>query len=291
MKKFTSESVAVLQPYFNEFQSKISDVSLTNLVIWNSKYHYYYAIVADYILIVKKNPDSAWHYSMPIGPRNDGMLRIVENLVHSNKDNIIIDHADKYFIRLLKTTNYKFQIESARDEFDYIYSFEALKNLTGKRLHKKKNLVNNFQKNYPEWSFRTYTPEDYEQVLSFLKTWYQDKMDVENLMTEWEGIIMALQAYDDLSFEGGLLFVDETLVAFTMVELITKDTLVVHIEKGNTNYKGVYNALQYQLLQRYDRQLKWVNREQDLGIANLRKAKMSYHPAFFEQKYKITILK
>ncbi|GAB6108009.1 DUF2156 domain-containing protein [Fusibacter bizertensis] len=291
MKAFNVEAISILKPYYRQFHSRVSDISLTNLVIWNSKYGFCYKIIEDCLFIIIELSDGSLCYSMPIGHDKEENLKAIDYLIRDSENFVTIFNADNDFVRLLEQTDYSYTIESNRDDSDYIYSIEGLKNLKGRKFHKKKNLINTFMLHNNKWSFRTYMEEDFKLVLSFLEYWYEDKKNDENLMWEWDGIIQALLSYKYLNFEGGLLFVNDKLVGFTMVEMITVDTLVVHIEKANIEFIGAYSMLQFQMLQRYDDNVKWVNREQDIGIKNLRKAKKSYNPICFEHKYRVIIKK
>ncbi len=87
---------------------------------------------------------------------------------------------------------------------------------------------------------------------------------------------------------GACIFVDDLIVAYTIGEMLTADTLLIHFEKGCPQYKGAYQAInQLFLAHQPDDAVRWVNREQDSGDEGLRKAKLSYHPADFLEKYRI----
>lgn len=88
---------------------------------------------------------------------------------------------------------------------------------------------------------------------------------------------------------GGAVIVDGKLAAYTVADALTPDTLVIHFEKGNTQYKGIYQAINQMFLTHAANNFTWVNREQDLNDEGLRKAKLSYHPAHFLRKYRVTL--
>jgi hypothetical protein len=87
---------------------------------------------------------------------------------------------------------------------------------------------------------------------------------------------------------GGVLMVDDLIVAYTIAEKLDEDTVVVHYEKGCPDYKGVYQAINQMFLENLDGNFKWVNREQDLGEEGLRQAKLSYNPVGFLKKYRVS---
>jgi hypothetical protein len=88
---------------------------------------------------------------------------------------------------------------------------------------------------------------------------------------------------------GGAILVDGAMAAYTVAEALTNETVVIHFEKGNTRYKGIYQAINQMFIAHSARHFSLVNREQDLGDPGLRKAKQSYHPAEFLKKYRVTL--
>ncbi|MGD9333090.1 MAG: phosphatidylglycerol lysyltransferase domain-containing protein, partial [Desulfobacterales bacterium] len=88
---------------------------------------------------------------------------------------------------------------------------------------------------------------------------------------------------------GGAIVVDDMIVAYTIAEPLDGDTVVIHFEKGCPAHKGIYQAINQMFLESLEGRFRYVNREQDLGDEGLRKAKMSYHPVKFNQKYRIAL--
>ncbi|MDE5591532.1 MAG: phosphatidylglycerol lysyltransferase domain-containing protein, partial [Helicobacter sp.] len=107
----------------------------------------------------------------------------------------------------------------------------------------------------------------------------------EGLHNEYIGIIESLKVFESLSFQGGILRVDGKIIAFSFGEPLNKDTVVIHIEKANIEYQGAYQAINREFLANQWRNYTYVNREEDLGIEGLRKAKQSYQPLFLQKKF------
>ena len=181
-------------------------------------------------------------------------------------------------------------IEEQRGQWDYLYPAENLISLSGNRLHKKKNLLNQFVKKY-EFEYQPFGPMQIEHAVAMQEDWctWRDCESSEVLAAENRAILRVLDHWDDLGpILGGSLFVDQIIVAYTLAEPLTDDTLLIHFEKGCPDFKGVYQAINQMFLANAGRAYKWVNREQDLGSEGLRKAKLSYQPADFLKKSKIT---
>jgi hypothetical protein len=179
-----------------------------------------------------------------------------------------------------------------RGHFDYLYAVADLIELRGNRYHKKKNLLNQFEKKY-DYTYRPFGPELIEQAVGMQKDWctWRDCESSEVLSAENKAIARILRDWQHLNGEvrGGAILVDGAMVAYTVAERLTQDSIVIHFEKGDTQYKGVYQAINQMFLAHSAPQFRWVNREQDLNDEGLRKAKLSYHPAEFVSKYRVTM--
>lgn len=184
-------------------------------------------------------------------------------------------------------------VTEARDQWDYLYAAAELRELAGNRYHKKKNLLNQFLKKIPH-TYHALGPEHIAGALDMQEAWCTwrecdssvsltaENRAVERLLRDWQRIPGLL---------GGALVVDGRMVAYTVAEPLSSDTLVIHFEKADPAYKGVYQAINQQFLVHADPIFTRVNREQDLGDEGLRKAKRSYHPVDFVRKCTVRLLR
>ncbi len=121
--------------------------------------------------------------------------------------------------------------------------------------------------------------------------WQEENNHSDALVAENKAIAKVLKEMDTIrNLTGGTLRVDNRIIAYTIAEPLGDDTIVIHFEKGNTYFKGVYQAINQMFLENNASDKKFVNREQDLGEPGLRKAKLSYNPIDFMKKYEITVL-
>lgn len=295
MSKVTLSSQSLLRPYYDVFDSEISDTSLTNVLLWADKYNFHYLILESLVFIVNVEPDRM-HFSSPIGSYDDGdhVRKVVQSLkvsLESLEIPLVIKKANEKFVKLLEESS-DFDIDSTsnRDEFDYIYDYESMKTLVGNKYHKKKNLVNKFIKTVGKYSFRPYEPVDYMTVRRLMEKWCLERgcSDDINLQFELNGVLHYLENSSVDHLLMGLLFVEDELEGFVLGEIVTESMLLIHIEKANAEIPGIYQMLGYEFYNMVSRDsILWINREQDLGIEGLRKSKMSYHPARFVEKYEI----
>lgn len=181
-------------------------------------------------------------------------------------------------------------IAEERGHWDYLYQIVNLIELKGNRYHKKKNLLNQFKKKYDY----VYVPLESELVglaIGMQTDWctWRDCESSDILSAENRAIYKILQQWDRLAGTiGGAIMVDQKMVAYTVAETLTNDTVLIHFEKGDTAYKGVYQAINQMFLENSAADYRYVNREQDLNDEGLRKAKLSYLPEFL-QKYRVDL--
>jgi hypothetical protein len=179
----------------------------------------------------------------------------------------------------------------ARDHFDYIYSVPELVELKGNKFHKKKNLLRQFEKS----NIFEYTPmqaDCVEEVLDMQAEWHGwQEHSSDALVAENQAISRVLKNFDRLgNLTGGTIRVAGKVIAYTVGESLNKNTIVIHFEKGDTRFKGIYQAINSHFLAAQEDRFELVNREQDLGDEGLRKAKLSYNPVQFMQKYDVELV-
>ncbi len=179
-----------------------------------------------------------------------------------------------------------YKIVRDRDNSDYIYLAENLINLPGNKYHRKKNHVNRFSKNH-EFEYQTLDENLAESFLGLQENWCELKKCVEDpaLLQEDRAIYEALSNYKELGFRGGAISIESKVEAFALGEPLSGDTAVIHVEKANPEIPGLYAAINQLFCAREWSEMKYINREQDLGLDNLRKAKKSYYPDHLVEKY------
>ena len=180
---------------------------------------------------------------------------------------------------------------SSRDgDGDYIYKRESLAQLSGKKLHAKKNLVNRFWRLYPDASYRPIAKENMGDAIAVAEKWFAERMEEsgEADMSELAHIRKAAEHWDALGLFGGVLYAEGVPAAMTMASAISRQVIDVHFEKaiGAFAAEGAYAAVnQAFAASEAAAAYPYINREEDMGIPGLRKAKEAYRPAFKVEKY------
>ena len=185
----------------------------------------------------------------------------------------------------------RFILEPNRDNFDYVYYREELATLKGKKFQQKRNHVNRFMNTYPNWEYKSTTPELIKLCIEKENEWYNSNDDYkhQDIDNERQALLYAMNHAEEIGIKGGVLFVDGNIVAFTFGFPINHKTFGIHFEKADINYTGAFTVINQMFARDIPAEFEYINREEDLGIEGLRKAKTSYNPAFLITKGLITL--
>ena len=185
----------------------------------------------------------------------------------------------------------KFVFAESRDSFDYCYTQEKLGELRGRKLSAKRNHINHFLAAYSDWNYEPINESNKEDCKAMSLDWYRSRKEAtgEDMENERLAIFKALDNFEAENLLGGLLRVEGKVVAFTMGHPVRDDVIVVHFEKADLNYIGSYQMINQQFAKNSCQQFRLMNREDDMGIENLRKSKLSYEPDELLVKYSATL--
>lgn len=283
-KEVELEDRGIIQKYLAQERFFISDVSFVNLFLWRKARKIAYAVVCDCLLIQTTYVGEKPFYFFPIGAGDK--RRVVELLLE--QDSTLEFHSlELAWVEFLREHFVGvFDFELNRDRSDYVYDVQELISLSGRKYHKKKNHLNKFLQTYPQFVFERISVENSAEVLGVWGEWFgMIEAPSVGLVNENLGIVEVLGAWGELPIEGGLVRVDGRIVAFSFGEVMSEQMAVIHIEKADSSVAGAYQIINQQLLANVFSHVKYANREEDLGIEGLRRAKMSYNPVFLVEKY------
>ncbi len=181
----------------------------------------------------------------------------------------------------------QFRFHCGRDSYDYVYAIDDLADLKGKKYQPKRNHVNRFLNEYPDASILPLSEETLPDAQALAERWYQRRDPEEDAGMEHVALKRALAGWKELGMEGLVLYAGSQVVAMTMGSFLDDETVDVHFEKADTDYPGAYAVIN-RAFARYIRDkfpaVKYLNREEDMGLEGLRKAKLSYHPHHLVEK-------
>ena len=287
-KKITLVAKSDIWRYTLPSDVRNCDFSFANLCSWWFLYRTEYALVDDF-LVLRFYLDGKPMYMIPVGR---GELASVIRMMHEDafrqgEEFCMVGVSDEMKKTLEEVLPGCFRYEENRNFADYIYLREELALLKGKKFQAKRNHVNHFRKEYPRYEYRDLTPELVPECLRLEEKWCManECFEQADLWSERCSMLYALTHIEELGIVGGVLLVGEQIVAFTYGAPINGDTWDVCAEKANTEIEGVYAMINYEYVNHLPRNYVYINREEDLGLEGLRKAKLSYHPHYLLDKY------
>ena len=264
-------------------------MAFANLFGWAVKYETCYAIADDTLFIRFTSPTRSHPaYLIPImrgGGCVDASLDRLKNEAELGGYPLVIMGITPLCREHLEAVSPGvFTFLEDEGNADYIYLRERLVSLSGKSLQSKRNHVNKFEKLYPNYSYEPMTKANSAECLAVEQEWLRQHGTEEGEDKEQEVIQRLFDHFDELGLSGGILRVDGRVVAFTLGSPINETTFGVHIEKADRDYEGSYTMINKLFASTIPEQYVYVNREEDLGLEGLRKAKLSYKPETILQK-------
>lgn len=264
----------------------------TDLFIWRNQFNtnIYFK---DGFVFINQNAYNQNFYFFPLGKGDlHKALDLIEEDAKERKEPFEMFCLNEWEIEHLDILKQRFDVEEQRDNEDYVYTSESLMTLAGKKLHSKRNFVNRFKKDYDgRWSYENITEDNMREVFRYHLSWctLNETNHDEDIKNETTAISLLFKNFDMLEAKGGILRLDGKIIAFTVGSRATEDMFVTHIEKADYNIPGAYQMINNQFALSNFEGIKYINREEDMGLEGLRKAKLSYYPAFLAKNYKAVL--
>ncbi|HOI47045.1 MAG TPA: GNAT family N-acetyltransferase [Bacilli bacterium] len=212
------------------------------------------------------------------------VLSLLEKYCDTEKIPLVLNGFNQCLKETLQSQiNFPHHIIEQPDLFEYLYEPSHFFNYPGKRLHAKRNHLNKFIKSY-SYSFRSYDPNDYANLINLLDLWTNGNGLPTLEIQAIQSVLLHLQELDAFC---DLIEMDATIVAFSIGTISHNNTGIILFEKADVNYDGIYAALNSFVASKRYYNCTYINRQEDMGIPELRKSKQSYRPIAFEQKYTI----
>ncbi len=289
----TNEITIDKKEYINSFlktlDSENSELTFTNFFMWRKSYNVRYAEVSGCLVIISRYRSFPYTVYFPIGDGNKkaALDEVISFFKNKNKDFQIRLSGENEIEMLNSFYPDEFEVIEDTDSFDYIYNIDDLSKLSGKKYHAKRNFINRFENSY-NYSYYTMMPKDKADCVSLFEKWYAEKKDsVPGLSESHEAVCELLENWEKLDITGGCIRVDGEMVAFSFGEPLNKEkkTVVIHLEHADTAFDGAFPMINKQFLINEWKDYRFANREEDMGLEGLRKAKQSYYPCRMAKKY------
>jgi len=281
-KNVSTEDREAIEFYLSKYPSFcLSVFTFSSLLTWGKFYHYQWAISDDTLLLKFTDPEDHKEYLMqPIGEFPlDLQDRIVEYARSLDRKLKIFGVSETFINKYPKFVSFFEQAEH-RDMDNYIYLAEDLTLLSGRKYQPKRNLLNQFEKSNV-WTSEPISADNISACFEVIDKVYDKKeLDEKSFLSqELESLDFVLKNFMELKEEGILIRIDGKPAAFSIFEHLNPSMCVVHYEKAMREYKGLYQLINRETAKKIlSKGYKYINREEDLGIEGLRKAKLSYYP-------------
>jgi hypothetical protein len=262
-------------------KTNISALSFANLYLFRKKYNFNVALLENNLLIIGTEKDKTFFSITGIIPPAEVLMELLKNFDYWK--NISEEQAME-----LKTTLPNIAVAEDRNNFEYLYLRTDLADLLGKNFQKKRNLVNAFIKNYSSQGIKKdfLNKHTIKTALYILDCWKCGKGE----HGDYDSAKEALELHNVLELSGQIFYANNFPIGYCQGEILAgQKSFVVHFEKAINRYKGVYQYINQEFAKTIPPNITYINREQDLGDAGLRQAKMTYHPVDFEKLFSIRL--
>lgn len=282
-KNVKIEDIDIYKKFMKNNKEFSCENSFVNLLVWQCAYSNMMA-VSDGQLFIKSGTAEKETFRLPVGQDLEkGIKKLVE--YNDNKMPSFWLQEGERLSEFQEKYSQQYIFRESRDAADYIYLQSDLANLSGKKYHSKRNHINAFSKKH-NWHYEEITQSNIEKVRLCAEKWYKENADKEDsfLLCEKKGIGTMLDNMERLSLKGGAIIVDSNVVAFTLGSAINDTVFDIHIEKALKDFAEAYTVINREFAASLS-DYKYINREDDMGLEGLRKAKLSYKPEIILKKY------
>lgn len=295
-KSLTLEDKEIIEKYIDKSKLDSYEYLFSSLYMWRKLNNIKYAVIDDVLIIEKNEEGKGTFYAQLFGYNKDNLTNIIDELIKRNleftdRDYLFGDVGDEFVDDLKKYTDFSIDLVEDIDDSEYIYNTQDLIELKGKKYHSKKNHVNSFLKTY-SYDIKTINNENVKSdCMDLLHKWHEEvavTVDKEMLM-EIDAIKDLFRELHFFDLNSIAIYVDGDLAGFAVGEKVNDRMALIHVERGEIAYKGIYAFLNKQFLVESFQDTEFVNRQEDTGNEGLRKAKKSYHPEKMIKKYLVKL--
>ncbi len=284
----------VFESFYDRKEIQNAESSFANLCAYSFLYHGEYAIIND-CLVTRIHYDYGksvgYHYPIGKGNRKEILELLIEDARENNYEMSVLCERTHF----PDACSICFEFYPKRDFYDYLYLRSDLQFLKGKKYQPKRNHINKFNSLY-NWTFKILSKEDMFECMELENEWIRNSVtknpDLENdYENERKVVEFLFNHFDELGIFGIAIKVADKIIAFSLGSKINNNTFDVHIEKANRDFEGSFAIINQQMAEHMPENFEYINREEDLGMEGLRKAKLSYYPVKLIEKHLAVLCK
>lgn len=295
----TIDKKPLLDEYLNSFEYGTSDFSFTSLYMWREINRFSWQIIGDYLCLagishLELDKERAFLFPPLTKTGNYQPSKLRATILEAKK--IFEKKGQEFSIRLLPASMTGF-LQAAfpneliytgdRPNFDYLYLKKDLIDLAGRKYHTKRNHLNHFKTHY-SFKYAPITWDKIDEAMDFISKFNFRKEvpdhEMQLLKMEEKAMGDVLTNLDEVGYMTGAIYIGGKIQALSIGGPLGKNTVTVHVEKANTEYRGSYQAINNEFCKHMPKDIKYMNREEDMDIPGLREAKLSYRPIQLVEK-------
>lgn len=283
-KKIEIDDIDIYRDFMKNNKEFSCENSFVNLLVWQCTYNNMMA-VKNGQLFIKSGKEPNQSFRLPVGGNvNDG-IKEIEAYCGENPPKFWIQEGEN-ISKLDDNFKNKYSFEEFRDASDYIYFSKDLAELSGKKYHSKRNHISAFSRKF-DWRYEAITSENMAKVKECALRWYEESIEKQDryLLCEKNGLDIIFNNWERLGVKGGAIFIEDKVVAFTIGSPINPRIFDIHIEKALKDYAEAYTVINREFAKTL-LDYEYINREDDMGLEGLRRAKLSYKPQIILKKYR-----
>lgn len=298
--QITVESKEFLKGYLNSLEYRTSDFSFTSLYMWRNINRFSYQVIGDYLCIAGIShlelDEEKFFLFPPLTKTGHYESKKLKETILEAKE-IFQSKGQTFNLRLVPSHMLKIiegafptslTLQEDRPNYDYVYLKEDLINLRGRKYSAKRNHLNHFKGHY-KYEYIKIGSDRALEAIDFIKQFNERKdlseHEMKLLKMEEDAISDVLNNIETVGYLAGAIYIGGEMRALAIGGPLGKKTVVVHVEKANTKFRGAYQAINNEFAKHMEAHIKYINREEDMDIAGLREAKMSYRPIELAEKY------
>jgi len=289
-----------LKPFVYRQKYRLCYYSLPSILTWSNEFYSHYGAIDDNTLFIKVEyaiqPEKRY-LLLPLSPEKDfspeALRNLARNLGFEKYAHVSAEYIAQYGRNQIKPF---FKISEQKGDEDYIYLTKDLAELRGNKFSKKRNLIKQFQREYMDKDqvrIEPITPSIIEECLEFMEEWCREiNLDMdkdEELISEKEAILKNIEHIELLETPGILLRVNDELCAFAIGAHLTDDMAALPYEKAYAKIKGLYQYFDNLCAKELFKGYKYINKEGDMNVPGIAKAKASYHPVMRVKSYELRV--
>lgn len=291
-KPLTVDTKKLYESFLPDRHERGCELSFANLICWGT--HLYSVVNGNLVLLSRYGDYFVYPYPLGDGDKREiieAMMQDAEKRGIPFRLSGLSESAKDELLEMFPDT---FDLQFKDSSFDYVYSIDDLSLLAGKRYHAKRNHINRFKDAHPEYKVVPIDRDNIEAVREMTEKWYVAKLESNpdaDFDHEHAALVRALDNYFKIGLDGIFIESDGEILAVTIGSVLYGDIFDVQFEKARADVQGAYTVVNFEfanyIKEKYP-EIKLLDREEDMGVEGLRKAKRSYYPLRQIEKYRAT---